>query len=136
MLGCALWALAPIQSLADEPPESVPKTAAPAIQDLPTPIDTAIFSNARLWNPPPVAVPAQPQVAQNPSKPFRLQLIGIIHEGEQLHAALYDPDADRIVIVASGQRINDLTVVSVGTKTVELSDGQSKHELRLQETGS
>jgi hypothetical protein len=53
----------------------------------------------------------------------RLQLVGITEEKSGLHAALYDPEADRLYVVASGdripgQRVEKLTsteIVLVGT---------------------
>lgn len=133
---CATWALSstpysgvPATHFAlDQTPSSVSTQNSAAI-------DANAFARARLWNPKetPQAV-TPPQVVQ--AQPLRLQLIGIIHEDGQLLAALYDPDEDRMLIVTSGQTVKGHEITAITAKTVELSSGELKHELRLEEAAS
>lgn len=91
----------------------------------------------RLWNPPPpeardalVAGRTAP-----PPKPLRLQLIGIIDDGRQLRAALYDPEADRLRIVGDGDKVKQHTI-TITADAVELADGRVTHRLTLRKDRS
>lgn len=90
----------------------------------------------RLWNPPPEVRDAlvDGQTAP-PPKPPRLQLIGIIDDGRQLRAALYDPEADRLLIVATGDRVKQHTI-TITADAVELANGRATHRLTLRKDRS
>lgn len=94
-------------------------------------IDPRVFA-VKLWNPPPL--PEAPIVAQAPPppKPLNVQLIGIIEEAGIYKAALYDADADELLIVADGQKVKNHTVKIVSSQAIELSDGSSVLKLSLQ----
>lgn len=83
--------------------------------------------NVKLWNPPPPPAKPETVIAAEPTKPFNLQLIGIITEGAQHKAALYDPESDRILIVSAGDTVRDHVVTNVTERMIELarSDGRS-----------
>ncbi|MCI0353304.1 MAG: hypothetical protein L0Z53_28120 [Acidobacteriales bacterium] len=131
---CAVWALAPLPVPSSNPLQiSGEQPSLPSTPVDSTTIDSEAFARARLWNPKQLPQPA-PMQAQ--AQPLRLQLIGIIHAEGRLQAALYDPDADRLLIVSSGQTIKGHQVTKITAKTVELSSGQSKLELHLKETTS
>jgi len=94
-----------------------------------------------LWTPTPVPPPA-PVVAQKPpSPPLRLQLIGITRDTPTdggppvLRAAMYDPESDRMLIVAAGEKITttkaSYTVASLTADTIELADGETVRKLSL-----
>jgi hypothetical protein len=89
-----------------------------------------------LWVPPP-APPVEKPKQQPPA--LKLQLLGIHHErdgGRQiLRATLYDPDTDRVLIVADGQKLGVFTVSSVHEKGVDLSDGTQTRTLALDSGG-
>ena len=97
------------------------------------PLDISGFA-AVLWHvPAEAAPPSKPKVAAATSRPLRLQLIGITTEEGVRHAALYDLDADRLLIVAAGDRIGDHEVATVDDDAVELTDGQRTTRLALLE---
>src|SRR5262249_54813913 len=98
-------------------------------------LDTTAFQVA-LWNPPPDAKADEVAKPAEARKPPNLQLIGIIHEEGILKAAIYDGDADRLFIVASGDRISDREVTVIAEKSVELSDGTSVFHMVLKEQAS
>ncbi len=134
--GAALWAFAPLASHEApasgwEPPEPaqlVPGQHRPAI-------DRSAFT-AAIWNPV-VARDALQQsqaAAAEQARPLRIQLIAIIDEGDgRFRAAIYDEERDRLLIVASGDRVGGHTVTSVAAGGVELTDGRSARRLALRE---
>ncbi len=134
--GAAVWAFVPLPSqelpaAGWEPPapvQPVPGQRRPAI-------DRSAFA-AAIWNP--VVARDAPEQAQasaaEQARPLRIQLIAIIDEGDgRLRAALYDAERDRLLIVASGDRVGGHTVTSVAAGVVELSDGRSARRLALRE---
>jgi hypothetical protein len=146
--GCGWWSLMP-QVARDMVSTSINlkatdsnETAASTVEEE---IDPQVFT-VKLWNPsppPPPATPAPETLAAKPelAKPLRLQLIGIITEGSGSdggthRAAVYDPDTDRLLIVASGDRIAEHTITEVTSNTVELSDGRNTRTLSLKEDHS
>ena len=100
--------------------------------------DQSAFA-AQLWNPKlqPSANPAAalPNAAERP-RPPRLELIAIIKENGEWRAALYDMPGDRIVIVRSGDRVDENTITAVDAESVEIFDGRSSHRLALREDRS
>lgn len=95
-------------------------------------LDVATFDVA-LWNPPPGPEPAVPPAVVERVEPLRLQLLGIVHSAGVLRAALYDPQDDRIHLVADGATIGAVSVVRVAADEVELADGRRTHRLRIRE---
>ena len=93
----------------------------------------------RLWNPPPPPPEARNALVAGrtapPPKPLRLQLIGIIDDGRQLRAALYDAEADRLLIVVTGDRVKQHTI-TITADAVELADGRITHRLTLRKDRS
>ena len=121
-----------------DPPELTIDLAQPAPQPAQGALayaDPEAFS-ARIWHAPP-GTPANraPKVSDR-SKPLKLQLIGIIKDGERLEAVLYDPETDQLLIVKNGDRVKQHTVTAIGIDTVELSDGRSTTRLSLKEDRS
>ena len=111
-------------------------TTTPLIEDEQERIDQSTFI-VRLWNPPPPEAPPEGRDRRlaEQSSPPRLQLIGITDDGRQLRAALYDPDADRLLIVASGDHVKKHTV-TVTPDAVELVNGQVTYRLALRKDRS
>lgn len=102
------------------------------------PLDPSAFT-AKLWNPPPPPpeVPEEVTVQRTvPRKPLRLQLVGIIDDGQTLRAAVYDPDTDRLLILASGDRVHQHTITSITAGAVMLVDGRVSHRLTLRRDDS
>lgn len=137
LVASVVWAAYPVRSSIDTSEMTV-ETRSPetAVERHVAAVDSHALQRVRLWNPLPLPATAQAEPAPEPPKPLRAQLIGIIEERGQLHAALYDPDEDRIVIVKEGESVKTLTVMAIKPRSVELFDGQSRHELRLKETDS
>lgn len=130
---CATWALAPLRQPIVGPIDLAFDEPGPGLPASPvTAIDVESFARPVLWNPKqaPQIAPAAPA----PPAPLRLQLVGIIRDGDHLQAALYDPDEDRLLIVSSGQTIKGFQVITITAGTVELSSGHSTHQLRLEAT--
>jgi hypothetical protein len=136
LVGCAMWAFAPAGQLST--PINIelraPATGGPTEVAPTQSIDPSVFA-VRLWNPPP-APQEQVVVRAEPPKPLNLQLIGIIQEGAQHRAAVYDVDKDQLLIVASGDRIREQTVMAITLQSVELSDGNSTRRLTLKQEPS
>ena len=118
-------------------PLDVHATTTPLLEDEEERIDQSAFV-VRLWNPPPPPEARNALVAGRtapPPKPLRLQLIGIIDDGRQLRAALYDPETDRLLIVATGDRVKRHTI-TITADAVELADGRVTHRLTLRKDRS
>jgi hypothetical protein len=132
---CAWWAALPLQGPAR--PEATLVLASPSSAPLaatPKHIDPQAFA-VRLWNAPPAASGSQEgqHEATGSPTPVQFALIGIIHEGGQLKAALYHAQTDRVLIVTNGDRIGRHTVTQISASTVEVSDGRLTSRLKLRE---
>ena len=137
---CAWWAALPLEQYPGGTAITMNQPSPGLIEKSPNAADTIdlVAFAARLWNP--VAPQETDQKRQTKSAQrqelIRLQLIGIINDGGQLKAALYDPDTDRLLIVQNGDRIRDHTVTTISAEDVELSDGRSITRLTLIEDRS
>ncbi|MCC7389842.1 MAG: hypothetical protein IT431_13865 [Phycisphaerales bacterium] len=132
----ALWSWWPLPALPTADPALRPPADDAGTIDGPAPLDRAAFA-ASIWNPPPAPerTAEQAPTASTPP-PLRLQLIGIARDagpgGDQvLRAALYDPDTDRLHILAEGERVGAVTVIAVEPGVVRLESGGRTAELRL-----
>jgi len=102
------------------------------------PLDRAAFA-AAIWNPP--AAPEHPAATverATPVPPPKLQLIGIVHDTDRggavlLRAALYDPDTDKLHLVASGERVGAVTVASIESGVVSLESAGRMSRLALRD---
>lgn len=141
----AYWALRPL------PKASAPVPALPTLSAESSPaeeqrIDPSVFA-VTLWSPRPPAPTTPPAVRADPSPapapPLKLQLIGIVaepaiseSEPPQFRAALYDPETDRLYLVAPGEhvgihRIGEITAHSV---TVIAAGRQTPSRLQLKQS--
>lgn len=133
IIACAGWAI-----LSQEDPIIDPITidlhqAAPlSKKDTDQSLDQSVFT-ANLWNPPAVKKTSTALAKREPprAKPLKLQLIGITSDGNTLKAAIYDPDSDQLLIVASGQSILGCTIRNITKDTVVIADGSFTHHLQL-----
>lgn len=135
-LAWASWPLPPtpivdVDVTAPTASDSMPATVAP--------LDRGAFA-ARIWNPPPQAeaVVSAPTAEPAPAALPTLQLIGIAHDTDTdghpvLRAALYDPTSDKLHLVASGERIGNVTVAEVDGQGVSLAYGGRTSRLRLRD---
>jgi hypothetical protein len=81
------------------------------------------------------AAPAPPPPPPAPPPPLKLQLLAIVREGGEYKAAVYDPDAGRMVIVGAGESVAGRGVASVAADAIELRDGAGVRRLALAEGG-
>ncbi|MBX3359541.1 MAG: hypothetical protein KF745_14065 [Phycisphaeraceae bacterium] len=141
----AWWAFAPLGSV--EPPETIAHAPEPSRPSKPTLIalDQAAF-HAPLWvaPPPPPAPPSPPPAPppEPPPPPMRLQLLAIVADGggdsksptagaPSLRAVLYDPDADRLLVLGQGEQATaGYTIDRVSERLVELRDARPPHAVR------
>jgi len=104
----------------------------------PATLDAEAFQVA-LWTPPPlknavVAVPPPP-----PPPPFKLQLLGIAGDGtadSPLRACLYDPETDRVLLVAQGDTVKPFLIRRLTRENIEFVDGTRVERLTLREPSS
>ena len=117
---------APSQPAADQ-------AAIAARPNLP-PLDIAPF-DAPVWlappAPPPVEVAAKPTP---PPPPLRLELLGIVRENDAYKAVVYDPDTDKVTVLASGDTLAGRTVGNITAVTVAIRDGAGIRTLTLKNT--
>ena len=110
----AVWSMWPMARTTPDTTVPVPaRSRAVAASHL----DLAAF-DAPIW----VAPPPDPPAAA-PPEPLRLQLLAVFRDGEELRAALYDPDSDRLCIVASGDTVGGRVIERVLADAVALRDG-------------
>lgn len=132
LLACAGFAVWPIKtSPVVSPVVAQPETTKAQIAAL----DLAAF-RVPLWvaDPAPPA-PAAANAPAPPPSPLKLQLLAIIHEGEVYKAAVYDPDSDRILVVAAGEKIGARRVDMVDETTLTLRDDTGRRVLALKAGG-
>jgi hypothetical protein len=130
-LGWALWR------------PSMPRVEAPSLQlagqgDEPTslpPLDANAF-NTPVWT---IAAaprpPALPSPAPPPPAPLKLQLIGILREDGEYKAVLYDPDINRLFVVATGEEAEGHKIDRVAADAISIRDGALIRTLALKTGG-
>lgn len=135
IIACASWAfLLQNEVSVDSTTIDLHKAAPLAVNNTDQSLDQSVFT-VNLWNPPTVKISKTNVSKQEPRrvKPLRLQLIGITNDGNTLRAAIYDPDSDQLLIVASGQSILGHTISDITKDAVLIADGRFTHYLRLVE---
>lgn len=135
IIACAGWAIFLQEDSSIDPITIDLRQAAPLVKnDTDQSLDITAFT-ANLWNPPPVKKTSNALAKKElpRAKPLRLQLIGITSDGDTLRAAIYDPDSDQLLIVASGDTILGRAVSEITKNTVVIADGRFTHHLQLVE---
>lgn len=133
--GALVYALAPLNR---------PAVDAPAL-DAPSPgvvpprvaaLDVDAF-RAPIWVADPPPPPPPPPTAPSTSPPpLRLQLLAIVRDAGDppvYRATLYDPDTDRLLVVAAGDKVGARTVERVDAEGVGLADASGPRSLLLRE---
>lgn len=140
MAAVAAWAVWPISPGIFEPPATtLTPTSTPTPTLTPTqppaspPISFAgferpVFTTAAA--PPSPEIPAAPPPPA-PPPPLRLQLLAIEHAGDALRAVLFDPEANAVVSLKSGDRIAGRTVARVAPQGVVFTLGDVEQTLLL-----
>ncbi len=133
LLACAGFAIWPVEIASVAPPVvAQPETTKAQVATL----DLAAF-RVPLW----VADPAPPAPAvanapAPPPPPLKIQLLAIIHEDDAYKAAVYDPDSDRILVVAAGGKVGTRKVEKIDEATLTLRDDTGKRVLALKAGGA
>lgn len=127
----ALWAFAPLAPPSLPGPFAVPGPEARGVAQ--AALDLAAF-HAPLWVTPPAPPPPEPPPP--PLPPLRFQLLAVLHEHGVHTAVLYDPDSDRILVVAEGEELaRGRTVERVTTSDVRIRDASGTRTLALEPAG-
>lgn len=84
-----------------------------------------------LWvaDPAPTPDPAPP----TPLPPLKLQLLAILRDGGVYKAVVYDPDSDRIQVLATGDSLGSRKVHSVNRADFTVVDESGQRTLSLKE---
>ncbi|GMV25105.1 MAG: hypothetical protein AMXMBFR58_11360 [Phycisphaerae bacterium] len=130
----ALWPVsieplpAPVEVTAQGPQETEPPPAPP--------LDLAVFDGPIWLAPPPPTTPAE--VAAKPAPPpppLKLELLGILREGDSFKAVVYDPDTDKVAVLSAGDTLAGRTINAVTADTVAIKDGAGTRTLTLKQAG-
>lgn len=136
----AAWAFWPLQERLSKSEMSA-ESPTPDADALPfvasAPFDLDAF-RVPIWvTPPPPPPPPPIAQATPPQPPLKLQLLAISRDagapGEPavLRATLYDPETDRLLIVAHGDTIGTRRVESLTEQAVALAGPDGQHKLSL-----
>lgn len=129
--GFAAWPVRPRPTSVPVVPQLEPEPHMSAALDL------AAF-RVPIWvaeAPPPP--PPAPAPAPLPPPTLKLQLLAIMRDRENGRtAAVYDPDSDRVVVVAAGQKLGRRSVEEVLDTSLTLRDETGTRKLVLMEGGS
>ena len=88
-----------------------------------------------LWVAPPAPPEPEPEPsAPPPPAPLRLELIAVIEGEEVFSAVLYDPQADRLLVLNAGESIQEgQTIEQVTARGVVVRSHDGMHRLALRE---
>ncbi len=132
---CGVWAFMPLGTGPVEVPEpaEVPLAAHGRDQDH---LDLAVF-NAPLWvAPPPPATKVAETVPPPPAPPpLSWQLLAILRDGGNYKALVYDPDADKLLVLGEGDRSGPCSVARVTPGSMDVRDGAGVRTLALRKDG-
>src|ERR1043165_478815 len=136
VLACSVFAWWPVPHESAEAPV-IDRPVRAKAQPLAT-LDAAAF-RVPTWaaDPAPAAPPASASPPP-PPPPLKLQLLAIMKEGDgsetTYKAAVYDPDSDKLLVVAAGERIGTRTVDKVSQGSVTFRDDSGLRTLALKDT--
>ena len=86
-----------------------------------------------LWLSPPLPQPPPPPAAAAAPPPFKLQLLAIIKEdagaeagtsGVTYKAMVYDPDSDKVLVVAGGDTLGGRLIESIDRTALKIRDAK------------
>lgn len=95
-------------------------------------LDGAAF-RVPLWVAEPASPPPPQETVIPPPTPLRVQLLAILHEEGAYKAVVYEPDSDRILFVAAGDKIGARNVDVVDRISLTLRDESGTRTLGLKE---
>jgi hypothetical protein len=118
---CGLWAFMPLGPANVNVPE-VGVTAAAGTGPTRSSLDLAAF-NAPLWVAPAPPSPVVVEAPPAPPPPLKWQLLAIVREDAGYRALVYDPDADRLLVLREGDESGSQRVEHVTATTLDVRDG-------------
>lgn len=128
----ALWAF--VGAGPDLDPDDAPTAREASIAGTevePPPLDPAAF-DVELWYVEPLEEPAETEaVAESGTVRLTVQLVGIVQEGAKQKAAVYDPVADRLVVLARGETIQGHVLSQITPDSIRLTRGRRVQTLQL-----
>lgn len=129
VVACAAWGLRPVAPRRIEVTPMETASREDIIVQLAA-LDLDAF-RAPVWVAAPAPPPPPSRVAD--PRPLKLQLLAITRERDAYRAFLYDPDADRLLVVGDGQAVGPRSVERVTPDAVVFRDGASERTLALRE---
>lgn len=103
-------------------------------RDANQPLDESVFA-ARLWNPPPErVVEPDDQAEELPPRrlpPPQVELVAITTKGSERIAALFDPKANDLYMLRTGDEVQGYAIEAIEETTVVMVAGQSTHRITL-----
>jgi hypothetical protein len=129
----AWWAFAPLHARDISVPELNEADSEPGAIRLAA-LDLDAF-RIPLWVAPPAPPEPEPEPpTPAPPPPLRMQLVAVVGGPDGYSAVLYDPDADRLVVVAAGESLAEGRVVEgVTASGVSIRDDHGVRTLALRE---
>lgn len=125
------WAFRPLPPRSIPAPlEETPETTASSPMRVALDVDAF---RAPIWVQPP---PSEPAPDAPPPQPLKIQLLAILRDGEVYRAALYDPDADRLFVAATGEAVAGRVIERVTADSVGLLDRGEVRTLSLAAGGT
>lgn len=137
LAACAAWALRPLGPARADTPEIVAMPPGDLPGSARLALDVTAFSTP-LWIAPPPP-PASPSTAAAlpppapPPPPLRWQLLAIVRHEGAYRAFIYDPDADKLLVLGEGDQSGARRVTSVLPASVDVRDGAVHRTLALRE---
>lgn len=128
MMGVVGWSIAPISQQAQRPSEFA--ASADAHPDAPSisPFNIAAFDRTLWYTPPPP--PVVPQPPKPPDMP-RLELVGIIRQGDSLRAMIVDAADNELRTVATGDTVGITEILTITDRGVRCRAHDRDFELLL-----
>lgn len=116
----AWWAFKPLTSSHDERSGQFSQPANKMPPASKSTLDVLAYA-APLWvAPPPPPAPAPAAVPSPPPPPLRLQLLAIVKEDGGYKALIYDPDADKLILAATGELVGGQSISRIDATQIEL----------------
>lgn len=128
LLGVVAWSIAPTSPQAQHPPELAASADAHLDTTTSSPFNIAAFDRT-LWYtpPPPPVVPPPPKPPEMP----RLELVGIIRQGDALRAMIVDAADNELRTVAAGDTFGITEILTITDRGVRCRAHDRDFELLL-----
>lgn len=128
LIGVVIWFIAPISQQTQQPPKLTSTNDAQLETTSSSPFNIAAFDRT-LWYTPP-APPVVPPPPKPPEMP-RLELVGIIRQGDALRALIVDAADNELRTVSAGDTIGDTEILTITDRGVRCRAHARDFELLL-----